>query len=251
MQYQALRKEASSRLMLFATLSIILILLAMAAVVWAVMDESFAVYPVPGEMRFLLRIIVFIILIPFLGVASLPIIALFMIYANARSDRPLKTAGFTLLRGYMIANIVFCAFELLISLIPLVTFYTVPMATSIFSSLLSLYIAIASVSALKTAKEVVTFGFTYRKISTLLPVSILCSAGLLGLNLLLTVLANTVPSLMAELSSFRMSTAALYYSRVAVSGLSIISSVLFAILCIRGKKALSHHSAAPTDPLEF
>jgi len=237
MQYQSLRKAASSKLMLFATISMLLILLSAPAMVWYLMEPSLSSIPIRYDMLPYLKITIMIVLIPAIGIGALPVIAMFMIFANARSNRPMKTAGFTILRGYMIAMIAGSSILLIFSIPTRVfSFRTI---STFLSMLIQLFLSIGAVSALKTAKEVVRFGASYRQFPTYLPVLLILSLCISAVTLLVSVLANTVPALTAVLAEYRIESAAAYYVRVSYAALGLIASLLYILLCFRGKKALS------------
>lgn len=255
MQYQALRKEASSGLLLLAAIGMILVILSVGVTTGIMAADSTQTSVAANSfsnvnLAAILILVLVIVMLPVLGVSSLPIIGLFLIRANARSDRPLKTTGYTLLRGFMITGIVAEAFLLAILAVSLAVFRRVSLSDilSFFSLLVSLLMAIASVRVLKAAKEVVIYGCTYRKFPNLLPVSMMISLCISALTLLLTVLANTVPALTETLADFRVATAARFYSRLASSALSLATNFLFLLLAFRGKKALTQQEGFPPVP---
>lgn len=257
MQYQALRKEASSKLLLFAAVSMILLLLSVLATLFVMAPQnsqtSMTGYTFSDvNLTAILILILVLVMLPVIAVTSLPVIGLFLIYSNARSGRPLKTTGYSLLRGYMFFGIVAEAFLLALLAVPIVILrgYSLSTCLSFFSMLLSLLTSIASVSVLKTAKEVVVFGYTYRKVSAFLPVMLILSLCLSALSLLLTVLANTVPALTVTLADFRITTAPAFYVRIVTSALGLLSSFLFLLLSFRGKKALTQQRDYPVYPIE-
>lgn len=248
MQSQALRKEASSKLTLFAAISMLLLVLASPVQVWSYMDSSLSSVPVPSYMLPYLKITVVIVMLPALGVMALPVVGMFLLYANARSDRPLKTAGYTILRGYMIAVIVFSSILLIISIPTGSTSYR--SFSTFFSVLLELLIAVMAVSALKTAKEVVMTGSTFRRIPDFLPVALITSFCVSAAELVISILANTVPSLVEALPEYRIESAAEYYARVGYAALGLVSSFLFILLCLRGRKVFLQQRAPADEPIE-
>ena len=237
MQHLALRKAASSKLMLLATILMLLILITMPVMVWFLLDSSLSSIPIRYDLLPYLKITVMIVLVPALGVAVLPVIAMFMIYANARSDRPLKTTGYTILRGYMIAMIAVSALLLIFS-IP-TRFFSFRTVSTFFSMLIQLLLSIGAVSALKTAKDVVLYGVTYRQFPAYLPVLLILSLCISAATLIVSVLANTVPALTTVLTEYRIESAAAYYVRVSYAALGLVASLLDILLCFRGKKALT------------
>ena len=248
MQYQALRKTASSKLTLFAAISMLLLVLASPVQVWSYMGSSFTSVPVPSYMLPYLKTTVIIVMLPMLGVMALPVIGLFLIYANARSDRPLKTAGYTIVRGYMIATIVFSSILLIISVPTGSTSYR--SISTFFSVLLELLIAVMAVSALKTAKEVVTTGSTFRRIPDFLPVALITSFCVSAAELVISILANTVPSLVEALPEYRIDSAAEYYTMIAYAAIGLVSSFLFILLCFRGRTVFLQQREITVDPIE-
>lgn len=248
MQYQALRREASSKLTLFAAISMLLLVLASPVQVWSYMGSSIASVPVPSYMLPYLKITLIIMMLPVLGVTALPVVAMFLLYANARSDRPLKTTGYTILRGYMIAAIVYSSLMLIISVPTGSTSYR--SISTFFSVLLELLIAVTASSALKTAKEVVTAGSTLRRIPDFLPVALITSFCVSAAELIISILANTVPSLVEALPEYRIDSAAEYYARVGYAAIGLVSSFLFILLCFRGRKVFLQQRESTIDPIE-
>lgn len=248
MQYQALRKVASSRLMLFTILFMLLNLVALPVFLFALMSSYIEFFPLDAarfiDVDLLLFGIVAAVSIPALAVSSLPIIAMFRIYFGARSDRPIRRGSFSLLRGYMIAMVVVESIETVFGVfLSDSTDYSVLLGT--LGSVTSLLIFILSLTALEGARDVVTYGFTYRRIPSSMPVLMMISAGLSALVLLLTVLANTVSSLTEPLNAFRIWTAFAFYTQVGYAVIGLIGSVLFILLCIRGKNALAQRREIP------
>lgn len=259
MQYQALRKEASSKLMLFAAITTVLVILTAFVQVWFMMNsnisdivaQSMEMTPAPEIFSDIFlsafKFVMIIVLIPALGVASLIIIALFLIYANARSNQPLKRTGYTIMRGMMITSLVFSAITLFIGIPAITGISSYAAISNTFEALVTLLIAILSANALKTAREVVTTGSTYRRISNLLPILLIVTLCVNAGNMILTVLANTVPALTVKLTDYRLTSAPAYYVSIANYVLSLIHTLLFIFLCFRGKKALSQQREIPID----
>ena len=248
MQYQALRKVAASRLMLFATLSLVFTAVALPVFLFASLSGYLALFPM--EAAYFIDVDSFLIAIdavvslPTLGILSLPIIALFRVYFGARSEHPIRRGGFSLLRGFMIGMVVVESIATVFGLfLSDGSDYSVLLGT--LGTVTSLLIYILSLTALEGARDVVTYGFTYRRVPGAMPVLMMISAGLSALTLLLTVLANTVSSLTEPLNAFRIGTAFAFYAQVGYAVIGLISTVLFALLCIRGKDALAQRREIP------
>ena len=257
MQYQALRKEASSKLMLFAVITTILVFLATFVQIWLMMNsnisdivaQSMEMTPAPEIFSDIFlsafKFVMIIVMIPALGVASLIIIALFLIYANARSNQPLKRTGYTIMRGMMIAGLVCDAFGLFAIILTIKGFSSYRAISNAAEGFVTLLIAITSVSALKTAKEVVVHGSTYRRISNLLPILLIVTLCVTAGNMILVILANTMPALTVKLVEYRLSSAPIYYVSIANRALQLIQTFLFILLCFRGKNAISQQRETP------
>ena len=248
MQYQALRKAASSRLTPAAaiTMSLTLLCAFISGINFA--TESNASQS-SAEIGLYVVLIPFVL--PFFAVALLPGIALFLIHKNAVSGRPLHRAGFTMLRSYMIVNVVVCALAAVILIIPIAFSSLRASGTeTIFAAiqmLLALLVSILSVGVLKTAAEVVVYRGTYRKVGYLLPVLQIILVSLSAADLLFTLLANTVPALVEPLADYRIFSSQEFYFSVISSSLSLANSVLFILLSFRGIRALSQPRTPPVE----
>ena len=248
MQYQALRKTASSKLTLAAAITLSLTLFCAFLTGMSFASESNAAQ---GSTQIVFYVVLIPFVLPFVAVALLPGVALFLIYKNAASGRPLRRVGFTILRSYMIVNVVVCALAAVIIIVPRVistrwAFNAVSTVT-VIQMLLTLLVSILSVGVLKTAAEVVVYRGTYRKVGYLLPILQIILALLAAADLLFTVLANTVPSLLEPLADYRVSSAQMFYFSVVSSSLGLANSVLFILLSFRGIRALSQPRTPPVE----
>lgn len=260
MQYLMLRKEASSKLVLFTAVALLLLIVAVPVMIWVFAQEAYSLVPTQSAaVESFLPIVataVIVVMIPVLGAVALPVIALLMIYTNANSGGPLKSAGYSLLRGMMIAYIVMYGFSLLFSFLPNLLMlvrpggYSYTTTFSLLSSLLNLFSVIACFKLLTALREIVRFGYTYRRFPESLPILLIISLFPSAVSLLLIVLANTVPSLTVKLESFRIPTATMFYFIVGILALALACSVLIVLLCYRCKKVLNSPKAFPVMPTE-
>lgn len=256
MQLQALRREASSKLMLLTTISMLLPLISFPVYFWFFYDSAMLSFPAGAiagaDMTtmsgIVIKVISMILVLPMIAFLALPIVSMFLIYKNARSGRPMKCVGFSLLRGYTIFTLVCEAFLLFLNALELAETYpgySLSIAGGTFESLLRLLISIVSLSALNTARAVILYGGTERKISLLLPVLLILSSLLSAVQLVLIVLANTVPSMVEKLEDYRIATAGAFYAQIVYAALTLLNSFMFILLCFRGIKALSQEPGSP------
>lgn len=256
MQYLTLRKEAASRLTLLAAIAKLIEILALPVMVWFLLQDTMTTLPAE-LMQFvdvyqILSIVLIAVMLPFLGVLSLPVIALLMIYANARTVDRLKTTGYTILHGFSIAGIVCCSLVLIISLLPNAlpvsgnVSVSFSFSSTVLTYLLSLIIYIAAERLTKALQEIARYGATYRRFPTLLIFAQIAALLPSAVQMVLIVLANTIPSMTERFSDFRLPSAAIFYSTVAYSVLTLAVSVLFIFLCWRCRKVLSCQKKSPS-----
>lgn len=121
-------------------------------------------------------LVLYLITIVFvLGVASLPVIGQLMIYSNARKQAPMKTAGFSLLKGYLLASCILGGFGAFGGVIQLMTDYSFNAVSDMAVACVNLAVLIMSYNAVTAGRDVVRYGYTRRRISQALPVLMIVS----------------------------------------------------------------------------
>lgn len=238
MQYQALRKLASSKLMRYAAIAVLVTMLSALVSVWIILAMHFASQRLlPGvvfdPVSYAFSAKALFEMIPYCSLLAWPVVALFLVYTNARSGETLNRAGYTILRVLMFIQALLFAILLpfLLMILDFNPFIPLEAAAGL---LLSLFAA----SALKTAREIVTNGLTYRRISLLLPISLILALAFRAANLVTFILANTLPSLVDHLLIYHAPNEVTFYCVIVVAVMSIFTSVLFLLLCFRSRKAL-------------
>lgn len=248
MQYQALRKVASSRLMLFTTITKLLTVLFTMTYVWYDIasnvaskhywhgdDTSYSV------LRYVMHLDVLWKILPLCCFTALPVIALFMIYHSARSDQPLKRTGFSILRGYMIVQLVLSALAFAFA-----WYYIVFIPGAILEVFVTLLISIVSVSVLKTTIKVVTDGYRYRRFTYCLPILLIVSLAVKAGNLIVLIVSNLAQNRLSALSpeavEFRFDLTFINIVEIGMIAAGLVSSLLLILLCFRGRKALMQPS---------
>lgn len=254
MQYQALRKVASSKLMLSAAITKLLTVLLVLTNIWySIASNNAYGHFRRGDdasyniLRYVLDPETLLKALPPTCFAALPVIALFLIYHTARAGRELKRTGYSILRGYMIAQV------LLSALVLGFTWYYItflPMTCVILETFVMFLISIVSASVLKTAKEVAYDGRTYRRFTLWLPILLIVSFVMKAGYLIMLLVGNlsygnsSVSSEAGPIAiQFRLSFIAVVEFCTIAAGL--VSSLLLILLCFRGRKALNQR---PTDP---
>lgn len=121
-------------------------------------------------------LVLYLITIVFvLGVASLPVIGQLMIYSNARKQAPMKTAGFSLLKGYLLASCIIGGFGVFGGVIQLLIGFSYNAVSDMAVACVNLAVLIMSYNAVTAGRDVVRYGYTRRRISQALPVLMIVS----------------------------------------------------------------------------
>ena len=251
MQYQALRKTASSKLMRCAVIAMLVTMIAALVTVWvfkamALASENLLPGRVFDPVSYAFSAGVLIELIPYCSLIAWPVVALFLIYTNARSGETLSRAGYSILRVLMFLQAL--GFAILLPFVLMILDYNpfIPLEAAA-----GFLLSLCAASALKTAREIVTNGFTYRRITLLLPIALILAIAFKTANLVTFILMNTVPSLVDSLLIYRVSDGATFYCLIVVAVMSIFTSILFLLLCFRGRNALERRQTGlPSEAVE-
>ncbi len=243
MQDQTLRKIASSRLTLAAVVVRLLTYLLTVAVLWSYAAFGFAwadaasVYDAfiltVSDFRAIRHLIILTV------VMALPVIALVLVAANARSGKPLKGAGYALLRADAILRMVVSAAGLVVSLI-ILSDSASPFAFSITAELIAMLLtSIAAAGALKTARQIAVDGCTDRRLTYFLPITLILSFCVQAGNLIAVVLANYFPAPQEVYRWYHTGLSPLDHLFVAAGAAGLVRTFLFLLLSLRAKKSLS------------
>ena len=246
MQYQALRKLAASKLMLFASITKLLTVLLVLTHIWRDIAYNGAIRNQDGSLlRHLSDTETILKVLPLSCFAARPVIAMFLTYRNARSGRELKRTGYSILRVSVIVQAVLSAVALSF------TWYLIrelSMLRIVLEILVMFLISIGSASVLKTAGQVADNGLSRRNVTYFLPILLILSFVIkIGnmIALLVESAAHARASVLPEVKQFRFGFKVTFIDVVEVGMLAagLLSSLLLILLCFRGRKALSSHSA--------
>ena len=251
MQYQALRKVASSQLMLFASIAKLLTVLLILAHIWRDIASGVTIRNNDGDlMRHLLDPETLLKVLPLSCFAALPVIAMFLIYRNARSGRELKRTGYSILRVYMIVQAVLSAVALSFTWY---YFRVFPMFCIVLEILVMFLISIGSASVLKTAGQVAGNGVSRRNVTYFLPILLILSFVIKIGNMIALLVESTVQARdyalpEAEQISLDFKVTLIDVVEVGMIAAGFLSSLLLMILSFRGRKALVRQTEDPTVP---
>lgn len=185
MSIQRLRSLAASKLFLAACLCTIAVyLLSAISIYFLLSDLIWQVFASSGlsldeqmlhiaDASFLIVYLIAIVIA--LGVTSIPVIAQLMIYSGARKQAPMKTASFSLLKGYLLASCILGGFGVFGGVIQLMTDYSFNAVSDMAVTCVNLAILIMSYNAVTASRDVVRYGYTRRRISQALPVLMIVS----------------------------------------------------------------------------
>lgn len=245
MQYQALRKLAASKLMLFASITKLLTVLFVLIHIWRDIASSGAIWNQDGSLLWhLLETETIMKAFPLSCFIALPVIAMFLIYCNARSGRELKRIGYSVLRVSMIVQAVCSAVALSF------TWYSIrvfPMLCIVLEILVMLLISIGSASVLKTAGQVAGNGVSRRNVTYFLPILLILSFVVKIGNLIALLVESAAQArayALPEAEQIHLDFQVTFIDVVEVGMVAagLLSSLLLIILCFRGRKALLSHS---------
>lgn len=252
MQYQALRKLAASKLMLFASITkLVTVLFVLLTHIWRGIAYNGMIRNHDVDLlRYLLDTETILKVLPISCFAALPVIAMFLIYRNARSGRELKRTGYSVLRVFMIVQAVCSAVALSF------TWYFIrefPMLLIVLEILVMFLISIGSASVLKTAGQVAGNGVSRRNVTYFLPILLILSfvikiGNLIALIVLLVEsAAHSLASVLPEAEQIYLEHKVTFIDVVEVGMVAagLLSSLLLIILCFRGRKALTEKQTAP------
>ena len=180
MSIQRLRSLAASKLFLAACLcTIVSYLLSAISIFFLLSDLIWQVFASSGlsldeqmlhiaDASFLIVYLITIVIV--LGVTSITIIAQLMIYSGARKQASMKTSGFSLLKGYLLASCIIGGFGVFGGVIQLLIGFSYNAVSDMAVACVNLAILIMSFNAVTAGRDVVRYGYTRRRISQALPV---------------------------------------------------------------------------------
>lgn len=245
MQYRALRSAASSKLMLFAAITKLITVLLVHTHIWRGIAYIGMIRNHDVDLlRYLLDTETFLKVLPISCFAALPVIAMFLIYCNARSGRELKRTGYSVLRVSMIVQAVCSAVALSF------TWYSIrvfPMLCIVLEILVMLLISIGSASVLKTAGQVAGNGVSRRNVTYFLPILLILSFVVKIGNLIALLVESAAQArayALPEAEQIHLDFQVTFIDVVEVGMVAagLLCSLLLIILCFRGRKALLSHS---------
>lgn len=245
MQYRALRSAASSKLMLFAAITKLITVLLVHTHIWRGIACIGMIRNHDVDLlRYLLDTETFLKVLPISCFAALPVIAMFLIYCNARSGRELKRTGYSVLRVFMIVQAVCSAVALSF------TWYLIrefSMLRIVLEILVMFLISIGSASVLKTAGQVAGNGVSRRNVTYFLPILLILSFVVKIGNLIALLVESAAQArayALPEAEQIHLDFQVTFIDVVEIGlvAAGLLSSLLLIILCFRGRKALLSHS---------
>lgn len=247
MQYQALRKLAASKLMLFASITKLVTVLLILPHIWRGIAFNGAIRNHDVDLlRYLFDTETILKVLPISCFAALPVIAMFLIYCNARSGRELKRTGYSILRVFMIVQAVCSAVALSF------TWYLIrefSMLRIVLEILVMFLISIGSASVLKTAGQVADNGLSRRNVTYFLPILLILSFVVKIGNMieLIFEIAQARDYALPEAEQIHLDFQVTFIDVVEVGMVAagLLSFLLLIILCFRGRKALTEKQTAP------
>ena len=257
MQYQALRKIAASKLMLFAAIAKFLTVLFILTHIWhdIASNNAYGHFRRGDDascniLRYVLHPETLLKALPLTCFAALPVIAMFLIYRNARSGRELKRTGYSILRVYMIVQAVLSAVALSFTWY---YFRVFPMFCIVLEILVMFLISIGSASVLKTAGQVAGDGASHRNVTYFLPILLILSFVIKignSIALLVESVAHARDSALpgAEQISLDFKVTFIDVVEIGIVAAGFLSSLLLILLCFRGRKALTRQSEDSPSP---
>lgn len=252
MQYHALRKAASSNLTLYAAIALLITSLLSLIAAWRMIGAEIWLYfyseSLTGSVtQSDVTVRTVFLMIPLCIVAALPVISMFIIYINARSGASMNRISYTILHGMMVVLLVICIVLLPICLSILnKSLDYISICLSIWVPV-TLLIAFSAASVLRTTREVVINGYSYRNFTNLLPIMLILALCLKAANTVALLLANWIPPLALSLQNYHITGGFLYACIVAASITGFVTTLLFLLLSFRGKKAVTRHSHSHAD----
>lgn len=112
----------------------------------------------------------------FLALASIPLIGQLLIYFGARKQAPMKTTGFSILKGYLMFECIIYGIGVFGCLILLVmTEFSYDFLSTVAVTCVDFAISIMCYNAITAGRDIVRYGYTRRRIPQALPVLMIAS----------------------------------------------------------------------------
>lgn len=112
----------------------------------------------------------------FLGLASIPLIGQLLIYFGARKQAPMKTTGFSMLKGYLMFECIIYGIAVFGCLVLLVmTKFSYEFLSTVAVTCIDFAISIMCYNAITAGRDIVRYGFTRRRIPQALPILMIAS----------------------------------------------------------------------------
>ena len=172
----------------------------------------------------------------------------FMIYANARSGKPWKTAGFTLIKVYYVISVVLHTFSLFSLFLSMGT-DTYSYIANLAEQGLALVVEVFGLQTAKACQEYARFGSTNRRISGILPVAIIISLCVQAGNLILTVIMYLVGASLPGAEAYQFQDLLSFGAVLLIGLLSMGVRALYLPLVNRLKTAIT--GSEPTEESEI
>lgn len=188
-----------------------------------------------------------------IAISSVPVVALWLIYFDARSSRPsMKTIGFNILNIYLLISIFSSAYYLALDLFDAIgnaSFYSI--FSSCVENLMQLAMLLAARKLVITAKDIIKTGRTDRPISNQCSILILINLCVAIGTLLLQIAANVNPDAMGQMSDYLFGDLPTMITGFTASAISIAEYAVFYVLSRRGTDALAGENFPPEENPEI
>ena len=172
----------------------------------------------------------------------------FMIYANARSGKPWKTAGFTLIKVYCVISVVLHSFSFFTLFLSMGT-DSYGFIANLAEQALALVVEVLGLQTARACQEYARFGSTNRRISGILPVAIIISLCVQAGNLILTVVMYLVGTSLPGWEAYQSQDLLSFGMLLLVGLLGMGLHALYLPLVNRLKTAIS--GSEPTEESEI
>lgn len=188
-----------------------------------------------------------------IAISSVPVVALWLIYFDARSSRSsMKTIGFNILSVYLLISIFSSAYYLALDLFDAIgndSFYSI--FSSCLENLMQLAMLLAARKLVITAKDIIKTGRTSRPISNQCSILIIINLCVAIGTLLLHIVANVNPDPMGQMRDYLFSDLPTMIAGFAASAVGIAVYAVFYVLSRKGTDALISENSPPEENPEI
>lgn len=184
-----------------------------------------------------------------IALSSIPVVALWLIYFNARSSRSsMKTIGFSILSVYLLISICYLAYNLVLNLIGAIgeeSIYSI--SASSLETLMQLAMLLAARKLVIIAKEIIKTGKTSLPISNQCSVLIFINLCVAAGILLLQIAANVYPNPVGQMREYLFNDLPTMIAGFTASAVSIAEYAVFYVLSRKGTATLADESLPPEE----